>query len=276
MRKDRQLIVDYLAAGDWPSVVLNRPGRKGNTHRPGHHRARVGAFRRAHVGDDEWLWCKRARTTRHVGAAERSQRGAASTRAGSWCLARGDHGVGCEEEDLRVCSCSAAALVTHAGSAPTIWRRASRRSAARAVALLQGSAATSGAATQVGHNRTSVSTLRLSRLRSVDCQSAAKSPPQLFSWEFAEDRGKNRGKNALNFLPGVTIRQNTGSEIDFKMSRSGERGSNPRPQLWELSDSSLQRCEVIHRSSHFKLKRPAPSTLVNVDPWENRGNVGNG
>jgi len=34
VRKDRQLIVDYLAAGDWPSVVLNRPGRKGNTHRP--------------------------------------------------------------------------------------------------------------------------------------------------------------------------------------------------------------------------------------------------
>jgi hypothetical protein len=75
-------------------------------------------------------------------------------------------------------------------SAPTIWRPASRRSAARAVGLLQGSAATSGSATPVGHNRTSVSTLRLSQLRSVDCQSAAKSPPQLFSWEFAEDRGK--------------------------------------------------------------------------------------
>jgi len=44
MRKDRQLIVDYLAAGDWPSVVLNRPGRKGNTHRPRHHRARVELF----------------------------------------------------------------------------------------------------------------------------------------------------------------------------------------------------------------------------------------
>jgi hypothetical protein len=34
-------------------------------------------------------------------------------------------------------------------------------------------------------------------------------------------------------------------------------------------------CKVIHRSGHPKFKGPALSTLVNVDPWENRGKVGN-
>jgi hypothetical protein len=92
--------------------------------------------------------------------------------------------------------------------------------------------------------------------------------PRTNSWE-------KPWENDLNYFPRQLRDQNTGSEIEFQNNWSGERGSNPRPQLWELSDSSPRECTAIHRSGHFTLKAPGLSTLVNADPWENRGNVGN-
>src|SRR6266536_2977253 len=55
---------------------------------------------------------------------------------------------------------------------------------------------------------------------------------------------------------------------------SGERGSNPRPQLWELADNRLQLSTVVHGSFCSKLRDPAECTQVHILPWENRGNMG--
>jgi hypothetical protein len=64
--------------------------------------------------------------------------------------------------------------------------------------------------------------------------------PQLFPWELQADspnarqnRGENRGKDNLNFLPQRPLTRTVVRKSSSEWEESGERDSNPRPQLWE-------------------------------------------
>jgi hypothetical protein len=96
-------------------------------------------------------------------------------------------------------------------------------------------------------------------------------------WEKSNSRGQLVGKTVGNrpqLFPICRFPRTLVRKVNLFFGWSGERGSNPRPQLWELADTRPQSSRIVRSLACPMPKGPAECTHVHILPWENRGNVG--